>query len=125
MIRLVIIGEVTPGLNVMLRRHFQARVRDKRDWSARILHAARVAGHHMDSIKATGKRRVTIERHERGQGLDPDGLYGGAKDLLDSIVKHGLLIDDKPKFCELVMTQHALPKGSKKHLVITLQEIQE
>lgn len=124
MIRLVIIGKVTPGLNTTLRRHPQARKRDRAEWSALLLYAMRRNGLTPDACKATGKRRVTIERYERGQGLDPDGLYGGAKDLLDSIVQHGLLIDDKPKFCELVITQHKPLSEAKKHLVITLEDLE-
>ena len=53
---------------------------------------------------ATGKRRLTIIRHGRGR-LDRANLYGGVKWLEDAIKDRGLLLDDRDKFCDLVVEQ--------------------
>ncbi len=121
-IRLVIIGEVTPSLNVLLRLHFGERKRRARDWSARILHASRVAGRENIGDRAQGKRRLTIERHGK-RLLDVDNLAGGAKDLIDEIKKFGLIRDDRPDMCELIFRQEKLLPSQKQHTVILLEDI--
>ena len=124
MIRLVIVGYVTPGLNVLMRRHFGRRKKDRAEWAALILYAMRRQNLTLDECKAKGKRRLTIERFERGQGLDTDGLYGEAKDLSDEIARHGLVLDDTPKNCELIVKQWKPLSGAKKHTVITLEDVE-
>ena len=122
-IRLVIIGKVTPSQNVRDRRHFGARKRDRAEWAAELLYAMRKQNLTPADCKATGRRRLTIERYENGQGLDYGNLVGGMKDLIDEIVRHGLLIDDSPKYCEEVAKQWKPASGARKHLIITLEDL--
>lgn len=121
-IRLVIVGEITPSLNVLLRMHFGERKRRARDWAARILYAVRCAGLDKETIRATGKRRLTIERHGRAL-LDADNLAGGAKDLTDEVKKFGLIRDDRPDLCELMFRQEKLLPKHKPHMVIILEDL--
>jgi hypothetical protein len=53
--------------------------------------------------KATGKRRLSVTRLYCGRArpFDPTNLYGGAKPLVDAIVRAGLLVDDKAEWLEL------------------------
>lgn len=122
MIRLCIVGAVTPSLNVLMRTHFGQRKRDSADWAARILYAVRCAKLDREAIRARGKRRLTVERHGP-KLLDVDNLGGGCKDLVDQIRKFGLLVDDRPDLCELVFKQEKLLPKQKPHMVLTLEDL--
>lgn len=123
MIRLVIVGEVTPSLNVLMRMHFGERKRRACDWAARILYATRRAGLDKPSIAATGKRRMTIERHG-AKLLDVDNLAGGAKDFVDELRKFGLMVDDRPDLCELIFRQEKVLPKVKPHMIVTVEDIE-
>jgi hypothetical protein len=49
---------------------------------------------------ATGKRRIRVTRYYAGNCKERDhaNLVGGCKALVDSLVREGLLVDDKPAF---------------------------
>ena len=54
-------------------------------------------------IKATNRRRhVTFTRHYSGREREMDhaNLVGGAKGMVDAMVRVGLLVDDSPKWFE-------------------------
>jgi hypothetical protein len=53
---------------------------------------------------ATGHRSVVITRHSPRE-LDPDGLVGGCKALLDALVRSGWLVDDKAKWAQVTYRQ--------------------
>lgn len=120
--RLVIVGKTTPSLNVLMRTHHYARKRESADWSARILYALRRAGHDKDALRATGKRRLVIERHGK-KLLDTDNL-AGAKDLIDEIRKFGFLVDDRPDLCELILRQEKLTPKQQQYTVIEISDTQ-
>ena len=122
-IRLVIIGKVTPSLNVTMRQHFGMRKKEGAEWAAQILYAARRAGRESVADRAHGKRRLTIERHARKM-LDMDNMAGGCKDLIDQIKKFGLVRDDRPDLCELVFKQEKLTGIQKPHTVVILEDIE-
>lgn len=126
MIRLVI-AKVTPSGNELLRMHFRARKREQNVFAALLLGQIRQWEHINDfagngTIKATGKRKVTITRVGKRM-LDVDNGFSGCKALLDEIRKFGLLIDDSPEFCDLVFAQEKLPKGLDPHTVIILENV--
>lgn len=55
----------------------------------------------MEVPRATGKRRLLIERHAK-RGLDPDNLLGGAKRcIVDNLRAFRLLVDDSDAWLEL------------------------
>ncbi len=126
MIRLVI-NKVTPSGNELLRLHWAARKKEQNFFAALLLGQIRQWEHINDfagdgTIKATGKRRVTITRHGK-RTLDTDNGYSGLKLLLDELVKFKLLIDDKPTHCELIFLQEKLQKNCDPHTIITLEDI--
>ena len=59
--------------------------------------------------KAKGKRMVLIIRvFKRGVGqrrYDLDNLRGGVKVVVDALKKTGWLVNDSPKWCEIVVDQ--------------------
>ncbi len=56
--------------------------------------------------------------------LDNDNLHGGVKTLVDEIKKFRLIVDDRPEFCDLVITQEKLLPKEEVHTVITLEDLQ-
>jgi hypothetical protein len=80
-----------PSQNILDRLHWGVRRRVKQEWAWR-LQTNKVA---RSIPKATGPRRLTIERHSRGT-LDTANLIGGAKGIIDDMVAMGLFLDDRP-----------------------------
>lgn len=70
-------------------------------WTLLIKNASR------DIPRPTGKRRVVLTRMYSGrESLWDDGnLVGGAKMVIDALVRAGVLIDDASKFAEVVYRQ--------------------
>jgi len=99
------------------RARFRYRkVRDAWSWlvrAARLQH--RIA-------PAVGRRRLTLTRiYARGQrALDRDNLAGGAKPLVDAIVREGLLRDDTPAWLEL---HHDQEPGTERAVRVLLEDL--
>ena len=106
---------MTLSLNKLLEKHWGARSKLSKQYEVAIRMLAR------DITKATGRRRLRIERHSRGT-LDKDGAYGGCKPLIDAVKRAGLIIDDNPANVELEVVQVKLAKGERPHMVITLAD---
>jgi len=96
--------------NVGASRWRYAKERDAWSWlvrAARLKH--RIAA-------ATGRRRLTLTRIYAGRQreLDRDNLAGGAKPLVDAIVREGLLVDDTGAWLELHHAQeHGTTRGNR------------
>lgn len=118
MIRFVL-PEPTPSQNKTLRKHWGARKKIAERWATllAVAGAARAPG-------ATGRRRMTIERHCTGT-LDNGNFIGGCKELIDELVKFGLLVDDKPKYLEDHYLQVLIRRPQKPFTVITLEDIDQ
>ena len=91
-------------MNVTLREHWAVRGRRAKAISADL--AWRLAN--MAPRAPLARARVVIERHSTGTP-DKDGLYGGAKPLLDALLVRsathphglGLIVDDSPAHLDL------------------------
>lgn len=70
---------------------------------------------------ASSKRRVLITRFYSGRCRDFDkgNLIGGCKPLMDSLVSHGLVFDDSPKWIEAHYFQERSHESSTR---ITIEE---
>ena len=88
--------EATPSLNTLLRLHWSAKVRLRSRWQW-LVRAAVVNG----SLKPERwpRAKVTIERFSPRR-LDADNLAGGAKQLMDCLVREGFIEDDSPRHVE-------------------------
>ena len=62
---------------------------------------------------------VHIERRAPRE-LDLDNLYGGVKPILDAMVELGLLVDDRPRWLDLTVTQRKPDKGEPPHTIIVI-----
>lgn len=71
--------------------------------------------------RATGKRRLTVERHGKGR-LDLDNLSGGAKGLIDAVRYQRLILDDDAGSCELVFRQ-VVSRKIEPHTVLILEDV--
>lgn len=118
---MLFLGEATPSLNVRKREHFGATKKWRKRWGVMLLPEIMAQGG-KEALKASGRRRVTIERHGK-KALDADNLAGGAKELLDEIRTYGLIVDDSPKHAELVYTHVPLGRGIDPHTIVILEDI--
>lgn len=112
------IPEALPSLNKTLRQHWASRANDNKRWG-RMISMARV----VESLQpANGKRRVTIERHGKRM-LDADNMAGGCKGFIDELCAFKLLVDDSPKWLELVTLHVPLTKGERPHTIVFLEDV--
>ncbi len=72
---------------------------------------------------ATGKRRLTIERHGKRR-LDIDNIIGGCKGCItDNLRALKMLVDDDDTSIEFVARNAKLLKGESPHTVIYLEDM--
>lgn len=112
------LDDATPSRNVLDRMHHIDRWKFKREWFYRI----RAAKGFLAIPKATGPRRLTVERHGRAI-LDTDNLIGGIKGIQDNLVQMGLFLDDTPDLLILHATQQRLTRGQHPHTLLTIEEV--
>lgn len=117
-IRLVI-PEASPSLNKYAFRHWRVQHTDKKRWLLMLYATSRRA----KAAPATGKRRLTIERHG-SRRLDVDNIIGGAKGCItDNLRKLGLLLEDDDSAVEFVALNVRLEGAQKPHTVLILEDI--
>lgn len=112
------INEASPSRNLFFHKHWSVEYHSKMRWLALI----RAAPGFLGIPKATGKRRLTIERH--GRHIDPDNLIGGAKGIIDNLVALKLLVDDNEKYVESHGKCIPLTRGKKPKTVLILEDIE-
>lgn len=94
------------------------QARDKQDWAMLI----RAAQGFLECPRATGKRKLTIERHGV-RALDQDNLIGGAKCvIIDNLRAYGLLLDDTAAALELDAKNIRLQPGEPPHTVLIIED---
>ena len=115
----LVIPVPTTSQNTRDRQHHMARHRSKGLWWWHI----RAAPGFLLVPRATGRRRLTIERHARTQPQDEANVHGGCKGLVDDLVQLRLLIDDTPKWLEHGTPRHIpLAKGERAYTVLILED---
>ena len=113
------LDDASPSQNVLDRMPWIDRWQLKREWLYRI----RAAKGFLDIPKATGPRRLMVERHGRGT-LDTSNLIGGLKGIIDNLVQLGLFTDDHPDHLHLELpSQHPLKKGEHPHTILIIEHI--
>lgn len=118
MIRMVI-DEASPSLNEFFYSHWRIQQAAKERW----LKLLTIASRRAKATKATGPRRLTIERHGKKR-LDLDNLIGGGKGCItDNLRALELLRNDDDASVEFVARNVPLAKGEKPHTVIVLEDL--
>jgi hypothetical protein len=105
-----------PSLNSRQRRHWAQLSREQERLGWEVL--AAIGGSRYLPRPPYERARVEIVRRSSGQ-LDTDGLWGSTKPLLDVLCiaskRHprslGIITDDDPVHCELVVTQERCERG--------------
>lgn len=87
------IDEATPSLNLLLNDHWALKTKTRRRWQW-LVKAALLNAKFYDKPKMS-KARIEIERYG-ARTLDSDNCRAGMKFMMDGLVKHGVLLDDKP-----------------------------
>lgn len=103
-------------VNELLKLHWSAAAKlKKRDKGYIAVHSLKVP-------KAKGKRQVilTIYLGYKQRGADPDAYF---KSLLDALVHNQLLVDDSPKWCELMPVRYDRHSDRQKETVIELIDV--
>lgn len=92
----------TPSLNAMNKMHWARRHRLRGQWQWLV--KAAVLNDKV-TVKTIPNAKVTIERYG-AKKLDHDNFVGGAKQLIDSLVQEGFLVDDSPSHVSIRYVQH-------------------
>jgi hypothetical protein len=114
----IVVQMPTPSLNETQRMHHFAYARLGKKWQMALALLALV----QRATKATGKRRLVIERRAKRE-LDKDNAYGGAKLVIDALKKLGLILDDDAANLDLEVTQAKCGKGEKPCTILTLEDV--
>lgn len=117
---------MTPTLNEVLRWHWRRQRESVKQMSAQVW----VALKGKKPAQSMKRARVTIERHSSGTP-DNDGLIGGLKHLIDTLVMPskrnphglGLIENDDPSCIELVARSVRSNRAGQKTLV-TVEELE-
>jgi hypothetical protein len=113
------VPEPSPSLNQFSFSHWRRQHSMKKKWALWLMAEVKRTG----AALATGKRRLTIERHGKRR-LDIDNIIGGAKGCItDNLRALGMLVDDHDDAIEFVAKNVQLPKGAAPHTIIYLEDI--
>lgn len=114
------IPQASPSQNQFAWSNWRVAHKSKAEWAMRI----RCAPGFLAIPKATGRRRLTIERIG-WRKLDPLNLLGGAKGLVDCLVQAGLLVDDSEQWLEVATPLQRIAdhrKGENPHTWLHLED---
>lgn len=115
-----------PLLNVTLRQHYHKRHRTAQSMAWEI----KVATHGHLPQKPFARAKVQIVRRSTGRP-DKDGLYGGAKGLIDCLLPNtdkrghglGIIADDNPDVIDLNVQSERVLSREGKGTFVTITEI--
>lgn len=91
-----------PSLNAMNKMHWAKRNRLRGQWQWLV--KAAVLNDRI-RVRVISQAKITIERYGPKK-LDNDNFVGGAKQLVDSLVREGFLVDDSPDHLVAQYIQH-------------------
>jgi hypothetical protein len=117
MIQTFTIQKATPSQNETDRMHWAKRRLLAKEWALLIMEQIRARA----LTRATGKRRLTVERHGKRE-LDEANAYGGVKQVIDEMVRLGLLVDDDPKHLSVTVKCEPLATKTNPFTVFTLED---
>lgn len=99
MIRIIIPG-LLPSQNVRERSHWATRRRQEKRWERAILWQTGI-----EDGTTSRRRKVRIISFRRQRITDHANLVGGAKGLVDCLVRAGLLVDDSDRWASISYDQ--------------------
>lgn len=99
----------TPSLNELQRWHWAKRAKF-RDQCALHLRVQRRNSMLPLPVEPSGVMHVEVIRYSAGR-LDFDNLAGGAKPLIDALVRERIITDDSPRWLKSEYSQRSAPRG--------------
>jgi hypothetical protein len=118
----ILIPEVVPSLNRLLRLHWAARRSLLNRWEWMVfaeLHRQRLL-----NVLPEGRVAVEITRCGKRQ-LDPDNLHGAAKIVLDAMKRCGLIADDSSAHIALTCSQETGRRAMTRIRVSPINELSQ
>lgn len=119
MIQTFTIQKATPSQNETDRMHWAKRRLVAKEWG--LLLFEQITTNRI--TKAAGKRSLTVYRHGKRE-LDDGNLVGGLKQIIDEIVKLGVLVDDDPKHLSLIAHCRPLAAKANPHTSFYLEDME-
>jgi len=101
----------TPSLNKLNGRWA------KLNWKKKFL--SRLKNYEYIAPKKKFFAKLTITRHG-SRILDTDNYHGGVKSLVDSIKEKGLIVDDSPKWCDIIFQEQVKCKRGQEKTEIEI-----
>ena len=93
-----------PSQNKTMRAHWGVISRQNKNWYMAL--KCMLSMHiDMDIVPAKTKRKVEIIAYRKRLITDHANLVGGAKGLVDALVRAELLVDDSDRWCEITYRQ--------------------
>lgn len=122
-----VLPRVLPSLNTRLRTHWAKAAHEQAELAWDVM--ASMGGPHWFPRPPFAKARISVVRHSAGQ-LDADNLAASCKPLLDVLCVNsrihpnglGIIEDDAPAKCELVVTQQRASRG-KAFTAVRIEEL--
>lgn len=112
------IQDVPPSLNKVLRMHWAAKRKLKKQWDAHVWENA-FLGKSLELVRPGTKMRCAIVLHH-ARLYDKDNAYGACKVLVDSLKGFRLIFEDSAEWLELTVEQAKCPH-KQRHTVIEIE----
>jgi hypothetical protein len=112
----ITVGIPTPSLNVLQGRW------DRPKWKKKF--EKFLKGYELLGLREKKKAVLLIERHGSRE-LDLDNYHGGAKVLIDLIKNKGLIVDDRPEWCEIIFAPQVKCKRGQEKTVVCIDYLQK
>lgn len=116
----LVIADATPSLNRTQRRHWTHGYRLKKRWM-KLVWVAVTNQLPMQRIVPLPRAKVTVTRYAPRPIQDRDNRYGGAKSLIDALVKNGLIVDDSEDHIDLHVVEGKWLKGESPHTHVLIE----
>lgn len=113
----LILFQLTPSNNRLLRMHYRnrKRLKDSFLWEIKV----NLSEQDIEINPDPEKRRLSIVSFRKNL-MDQDNFIGGLKLLIDGLVDLGLLYDDSPEFLELGKLEQGIdPNNPRTEIYIT------
>lgn len=103
----------TPSLNTLKGRW--ACLNWKRKFKSRM------KNYELLALRTKKKMTLTIQRYG-SRVYDTDNYHGGCKPLIDAIKETGLIVDDRPEWCDVVYLDQVKCKRGEGKVVVVVSD---
>jgi hypothetical protein len=105
----------TPSLNKLTKSRWACL-----NWKKKFL--SRLKNYELLALRKKKRTGLTIQRHG-SRILDKDNYCGGCKPLIDAIKEKGLIVDDRPEWCNTVFLEQIKCRRGQEKVIVSIEEI--